>query len=113
LVIVQVNYRYAGDPAEWAKGYTKERAALFVDLPGLEWKIWLDAPDESRTGGIYLFRDRASAEAYVNGPLLARHRNNPAVSELEIRISETRPSMNRLTRAPVPDRRSAGDAPRG
>ena len=108
MVIVQVNYRYEGDPVEWAKAYTPERAAMFQDLPGLVWKIWLDAPEENRTGGIYLFRDRAAAEAYVNGPMLGRHRKNPAIHDLEVRVSGTRDAMNAVTRAPVPAAASAG-----
>lgn len=102
MTVVQVNYRYAGDPAEWAKAYTEERARMFENLPGLVWKIWLDAPEENRTGGLYLFRDRASAEAYVDGPMLGRHRANPAISDLVVRVSETRDAMGTITRAPVP-----------
>lgn len=101
MVIVTVNYSYAGDPVEWAKAYTKARAELFVDLPGLKWKIWLDAPEENRTGGIYLFEDRASAEAYANGPLLGRHRANPAISDLQVRLFNTRDDMGKVTRAPT------------
>lgn len=101
MVIVQVSYNYSEDPETWAKAYTAERARMFVDLPGLEWKIWLDAPEERRTGGIYCFRDRASAEAYVNGPLLGRHRANPALSNLTVTVSDTREEMGRITRAPT------------
>ncbi len=100
-MIVTVNYTYAGDPREWAKAYTRERAEMFVNLPGLKWKIWLDAPERNGTGGIYFFDDRASAEAYVNGPLLARHRANPAISDLQVRLFETRDDMGRVTRAPT------------
>jgi hypothetical protein len=102
MIIVQVNYRYDGDPAEWAKAYTPERAQQFENLPGLIWKIWLDAPNENRTGGIYLFKDRASAQAYVNGPVIARHRANPAIHDHTVRISDTRDAMGAITRAPVP-----------
>ena len=102
MVIVQVNYRYEGDPVEWARAYTEERARMFVDLPGLVWKIWLDAPEENRTGGIYLFRDRAHAQAYVDGPMLGRHRVNPVISDLTVTMSDTRDAMGAITRAPVP-----------
>jgi len=101
MVIVQVSYNYAEDPEVWARAYTPERARMFVDLPGLAWKIWLDAPEEKRTGGIYCFQDRASAEAYVNGPLLGRHRANPALSNLTVTMSDTRDEMGRITRAPT------------
>ena len=101
MVIVTVNYEYEGDPAEWAKAYTPERAEMFVNLPGLQWKIWLDAPEDKRTGGIYLFEDRASADAYSNGPLMDRHRNNPVLQNLQVRTFNTREEMSRMTRAPI------------
>jgi hypothetical protein len=73
MVIVQINYRRPDMPkAEWDASYTPERAAPFLAVPGLQWKIWLDGADERRAGGIYLFADRAAAEAYVNGPCVTR-----------------------------------------
>ncbi len=74
---------------------------MFVDLPGLHWKIWLDAPEDHRTGGIYHFKDRASADAYVNGPLMDRHRKNKALQNLQVRTFNTRDEMSRVTRAPI------------
>ena len=101
MVIVVVNYEYTGDPVEWAKAYTPERAELFVNLPGLKWKIWLDAPGDKRTGGIYLFEDQVSADEYANGPLMDRHRKNPALKNLQVRQFNTRDEMSRITRAPI------------
>ena len=103
MVIVTVNYEYEGDPTEWAKAYTPERAEMFVNLPGLKWKIWLDAAEDKRTCGSYLFDSRASADAYANGPLMDRHRNNPALINLQVRIFNTREEMSRMTRAPIFD----------
>ena len=101
MVIVQVSYNYSEDPETWAKAYTAERARLLVYLLGFYGMIWLDVREERRTGGIYCFRDRASAEAYVNGPLLGRHRANPALSNLTVTVSDTRDEMGRITRAPT------------
>lgn len=101
MIIVQVNYRYDGDPVEWAKAYTPERAQVFAEMPGLIWKIWLDAPEENRTGGVYLFEDRASAEAYINGPIIARHKTNPVIHDHTVWISETRDVMGAITNAPT------------
>jgi hypothetical protein len=49
-----------------------EMAAAFGDLagliettPGLRWKIWTENEGTGEAGGIYLFEDDASAEAYV------------------------------------------------
>jgi hypothetical protein len=103
VVIVQINYRRPDMPkAAWEARYTDDRAKPFLEIAGLQWKIWLDGADERRAGGIYLFADRAAAEAYVNGPIAARMRANPDVQEPEIRIFDVRQRMSEITRAPLP-----------
>ena len=104
MVIVQINYRRPDMPrAEWDARYSAATAAPFVSLPGLEWKIWLDDPsDAQRSGGIYLFADRAAAEAYVNGPIVANMKANTALRELDIRVFDVRHTMSEITRAPLP-----------
>jgi len=107
-VIVQINYRHPEMPrAEWEARYTDDRAGQFLDVGGLRWKIWLDGAEERRAGGLYLFEGRAAAEAYVNGPIVARMKGNREVGELEIRIFEVRQRMSEITRAPLPIRSAA------
>jgi hypothetical protein len=55
-----------------------------------------------RAGGIYLFADRAAAEAYVDGPIVARMKANPDVREPEIRVFDVRQRRSEITRAPLP-----------
>ena len=49
-----------------------ELAAAFSDLagvigrsPGLRWKIWTENQETCESGGIYLFEDSDSAQAYL------------------------------------------------
>ena len=103
MMIVQVNYTRPEMPkAEWEARYTDDRARQFLAVPGLQWKIWLDGEEERRAGGIYLFADRAAAEAYVNGPIVARMKANPDITDLQIRIFDVRERMSAITNAPVP-----------
>lgn len=103
MVIVQINYRRPDMPkAEWEARYTPERAQQFLAVAGLQWKVWLDGAEERRAGGIYLFADRVAAEAYVNGPIVARMKANPDVMELDIRVFDVRQTMSEITRAPLP-----------
>ena len=81
MVIVQINYRRP-------------------DMPQAE--IWLDGSDERRAGGIYLFADRDSANAYANGPIVARMKANAEIGELEVRVFDVRQNMSEITRAPLP-----------
>lgn len=103
MMIVQVNYTRPEMPkAEWEARYTDDRAKQFLAVPGLQWKIWLDGEEERRAGGIYLFADRAAAEAYANGPIVARMKSNPDITDLQIRIFDVRERMSAITNAPVP-----------
>lgn len=103
MVVVQINYRRPDMPREqWEARYTDETAAPFVNLPGLQWKIWLDDPSDAQmSGGIYLFADRKTAQAYVDGPIVARMRANTALSQLQIRMFDVRRNMSEITRAPL------------
>jgi hypothetical protein len=100
--VVQINYRRPDLPkAEWEARYTDDRARQFLEVPGLLWKIWLDGDAERLAGGIYLFADRASAEAYANGPIVARMKANPDLSEVSVRVFDVRRRMSEITRAPI------------
>ena len=110
MVIVQINYRRPDMPkAEWEARYTDDRAKQFLSVPGLLWKIWLDGTDERRAGGIYMFADRAAAEAYAAGPIVARLRENPDLSEVDVRIFDVRQRMSEITRAPLPHLKAAAE----
>ena len=110
MVIVQIKYRRPDMPqAEWEARYTDDRAKQFLQVPGLFWKIWLDGSDERRAGGIYMFADRAAAEAYAAGPIVDRLKSNPDLSEVDIRIFDVRQRMSEITRAPLPHLRAAAE----
>ncbi|MBS0561536.1 MAG: YdhR family protein [Proteobacteria bacterium] len=110
MVIVQINYRRPDMPkAEWEARYTDERARKFLAVQGLQWKVWLDGAEERLAGGIYLFADRASAEAYVNGPIVAGMKTNPDIQELSVRIFDVRERMSEITNAPLPTLRAAAE----
>lgn len=111
MVILQINYCYRNmTRAQWEQRYTDETAQKFLAVDGLQWKIWLDSPDEPRVGGIYLFATRAQAEAYLSGPIVARMRANPDVEHLETRIFDVRDRMSAITHAPVPGLAPVGQA---
>lgn len=45
---------------------TIKRAHALEDLPGLIWKVWIRDRTTNTGGGIYLFEDRASAQAWAD-----------------------------------------------
>ena len=102
MVILQINYRRPDMPAqEWAARYTDDIAKPFIDMRGLRWKIWIDEPNLQLSGGIYLFDTRADADAYLQGPIVARMKENPNLTDLSFRVFEIREQVSKLTRAPL------------
>ncbi|GAA4896973.1 YdhR family protein [Actinomycetospora straminea] len=70
-------------------------------VPGFVAKTWLH--EGAHHGGFYLFTDRAAAEAYRDGPLVAGLRAHPAFSDLEVRGWPTNTELGALTGAiPAP-----------
>jgi Putative mono-oxygenase ydhR len=70
-----------------------------LSVPGLEWKLWVASPATSSAGGIYLFRDEASASAYVSGPVIAALRRKPSVRDVRIRVYVVDDDLSRRTHA--------------
>src|SRR5215471_3582594 len=65
---------------------SREAAAAIASVGGLIWKIWVYREDEFELGGMYLFADRETANAYLNHPVIQTLRNNPDVGSTESQL---------------------------
>jgi Putative mono-oxygenase ydhR len=83
-------------------GKSREAATTIASVEGLIWKIWTLQEGEFETGGVYLFANRESAEAYLNHPVIRAVLSNPAVVSSESQLWEVESSLSALTRAPLP-----------
>ena len=81
---------------------SREAAGIIASAEGLIWKIWLSQEDEFEMGGMYLFANRKTAEAYLNHLIIQALRSNPAVVSTESQLWEVESSLSALTRAPLP-----------
>lgn len=77
---------------------------------GLVCKLWTVDELNGRAAGIYVFRDRTSAEAYLAGPIVAALRSAP-VRDLQTELLTLQGELSRATHAlmviPDPMRRPA------
>ncbi|WP_303787105.1 monooxygenase [Azovibrio restrictus] len=97
--LVQFDFPYAGP-------FGAEMSAAMADLardiagePGLLWKIWTENPETGEAGGIYLFADAASADAYI-----AKHSARLqafGVSGIRARSFAVNETLSRIDRAPL------------
>jgi len=97
LVIFDFPARPPGGPDQAAA-----MRALAEDIaaePDLLWKIWTEAAEEKRAGGIYLFRSRDAAEAYhaKHAARLAR----AGITDIEATYRSYNAALTAITRGPV------------
>jgi hypothetical protein len=91
--------------------HSREAATTIASVEGLIWKIWVLQEEEREIGGIYLFANRETAEAYLNHPVVQAVRGNPAVASTHIRLWDVENSLSALTRAPLRDIRVQDSEP--
>ena len=83
--------------------HSREAAAVIASVEGLIWKIWVFEEEDLEMGGMYLFANRETAEAYLNHPVIQSVRSNPAVVSTQSQLWDVESSLSALTRAPLRD----------
>ena len=97
--ILQVDFPY---PGPWGDQMTKtmeDLARSIAEEPGLIWKIWTANEATSEAGGVYLFKDASSANAY-----LAMHTarlQNVGIQHVNGKIFEVNEPLSKIDRGPI------------
>ncbi len=91
--------------------HSREAATAIASVEGLIWKIWVVQKEQFEMGGIYLFANRETAEAYLNHPVFQAVRSNPAVVSTQSQLWDVESSLSALTRAPLRDIREQDSEP--
>jgi hypothetical protein len=99
--ILQVNFKL-NIPIAAYEHKTASLAAVFADVPGLVWKIWILNREKSEAGGIYLFESEQALADFLDSPLTTAVRNNPAFSLLTVKRFDVMPDVTAITNGPVP-----------
>jgi len=63
-VILQIDFAFQGPFGNDLAAAMSELAESISREPGLTWKIWTEDPENQRAGGVYLFSDQPSAQAF-------------------------------------------------
>jgi len=97
--LIQIDFPYDGP-------YGQEMADAFHDLaesiaaePGFIWKIWTENPERGEAGGIYLFEDQASADAYLT--LQTARLESFGIKNITAKIFDVNEQLNAVTKAPM------------
>lgn len=98
-VLLQVDFPYSGPWGEAMSEAMKGLAESIAQEPGLIWKIWTENRETNEAGGIYLFTDRPSAQAY-----LEMHRARLmgfGVPQVNAKLFDVNPTLSAIDRAPL------------
>jgi hypothetical protein len=99
--ILQVNFKFSGVSRAELEQAWLPAAQPIADTPGLRWKVWLMNEAEHESGGLYLFEDEASVQAFLAGPIVAAVKSNPAFSHISAKLFDVLETHTAITRGPV------------
>lgn len=98
--ILQINYRFGIPAADFSRAMLPA-AQPIGEVPGLRWKIWLMNEADSEAGGIYLFEDDATLDAFLDGPIVSAFKANPVVTDIRVKVFDVSAAHSVVTRAPI------------
>jgi len=98
LLIFDFPARPPGGPERAAE--MRALAESIATQPGLIWKIWTESAAENRAGGVYLFENRAAAEAYHR--MHAERLGRLGVKDISATYRRLNTALTTITRGPVP-----------
>lgn len=104
--ILQINFKFNVSRTDYEQTVAP-MASDFAAVPGCRWKIWLMNEATQEAGGIYLFEDEATLQAYLNSPLVAAVTSHPALSDFSVKQFETLEAVTKVTRGPIEKAASA------
>ena len=90
-------------PPDLLLAESREAASFIATVEGLIWKIWVSQEVAFELGGMYLFANRETAEAYLKHPIVQAVRLNPDVVSTHSELWDVETSLSALTRAPLPE----------
>jgi hypothetical protein len=99
-MILQINFRYNVAKDDYV-GAVSALADDFAAIKGLCWKVWLLNEDRGEAGGIMLFEDQASLDAFLKSPLAAKVTGHPALADFSVRQFGVMKKETNITRGPL------------
>ena len=96
LKLLQMDYLFSGPWGEEMAAEYSTLAYRIAEVPGLIWKVWTENRETGEAGGVYLFEDEASLDAYL-GPKIARMKA-AGIEGLRAKKFDVNEPLTRITR---------------
>lgn len=97
--LLQIDFPFDGPFGTEMSAALRELSESIAGEPGLLWKIWTENAATRRAGGIYLFTDQASAEAYLD--MHVARLGYFGISNVNAGIFDVNAELTRTTRGPL------------
>ena len=97
--LVQFDFPFSGPFGAEMSAAMADLAQSIAAEPGLLWKIWTENATEQAAGGIYLFRDEASARAYCT--MHTKRLEGFGITDIRARFFDVNADLTAATRGPV------------
>ena len=97
--LLQIDFTMPGPWGEDAAGAFRDLAGIIGSTPGLRWKIWTEHEEEGIAGGIYLFEDDTTAEAYLDEH--TTRLEGFGITEIRAKLLHVNEALTEITGGPV------------
>ena len=98
--LLQLNLKFSVSPEEY-KQAVGPLANELAAVDGHRWTIWLMNEEKQEAGGIYLFEDEASLNAFLGGPIVAKVSSYPVLSDITVKTFDVIEEQTAITKGPV------------
>jgi len=98
--LVQINFKLNVSDSEYMQAVAP-LAQKIADTAGLQWKIWILNEAKREAGGIYLFADESSTDAFLVGTTIALIKSAPLIRDFSMQEYYVIEALTTITRGPV------------
>jgi Putative mono-oxygenase ydhR len=99
--ILHINGRLVISAEEFEQNNPPESANVFLDVPGLLWKIGYINSETLEAGGIYLFKDEATLQAFLTGPIASQFPQAPIWKDVTMKTLDILVDFSKILHAPI------------
>ncbi|WP_370679601.1 monooxygenase [Comamonas sp. GB3 AK4-5] len=97
--LLQVDFPYQGPWGDAMTATMRGLAESIANEPGLIWKLWTENPATEEAGGVYLFQDLPTAQAYLSMHTLRL--KGFGVPSVNGKIFQVNQALSQIDRAPL------------
>ncbi|WP_028865629.1 monooxygenase [Psychromonas aquimarina] len=97
--LLQVDFGFNGPFGEKMAAMLNELAESINNEPGMIWKIWTENESKQLGGGVYLFEDEVSAQAYLE--MHTARLNKMGITDVRGLIFDVNKTLSDINHAPI------------